>query len=252
MHSIGRAFVCVALLASGIPGCGDESPAPLEPAGPAPLSGELVSNCQSWPEQDFSKDTMTTIRTLMAVGDAAADFELLDLSGNPVRLSTLLRTRPVLLVLGSTTCPRYQENLPVLNELVNQPYDDSSTFGERFHFVHVYIVEAHPKAPDASPYSGVVSELFYSDVRQSHTYADRKAIAERIGSRLQGPQTMLVDGLDPDGIVNPVWCTYGTAPNATYIIDQEGLVRMALNYAFGTILERDMRAVLDELDAPTP
>jgi peroxiredoxin len=43
------------------------------------------------------------IVTGLAAGDRAVEFELLDLDGNPTRLSDLLREKPVLLVLGSFT-----------------------------------------------------------------------------------------------------------------------------------------------------
>jgi hypothetical protein len=40
-------------------------------------------------------------------------------------------------------------------------------------------------------------------------------------------QIQVIDAMDSDGLINPVWCTYGPAPNSTYIIWQDGIIRFA-------------------------
>ena len=62
---------------------------------------------------------------------------------------------------------------------------------------------------------------------QAKTYEDRLANARLTRPLVTGNQLYLVDDLKRDGLVNPVWCTYGTAPNPTYVIDRDGTVVLA-------------------------
>jgi hypothetical protein len=94
------------LLLSGLAGCGEEEGLvgldPHPPAGPV-LSEDLSSNCYRWPGGPFTKQNFAYVHTSMAPGELAVDFELEDVEGNSYRLSELLLTKPVLLVLGSFT-----------------------------------------------------------------------------------------------------------------------------------------------------
>jgi len=105
---------------------------------------------------------------------------------------------------------------------------DGTTLADHVRFVHVYVVEAHPMDPDPSPYTGTVWQLEYSDVPQARTYEARVANARLTRPLVTGNQLYLVDDLNRDGRVNPVWCTYGTAPNPTYVIGRDGIVVLAL------------------------
>jgi hypothetical protein len=106
---------------------------------------------------------------------------------------------------------------------VIKAFDGQSSFGERVHIVHAYIVEAHPKGPDPGPFAGVVSEARFSTKRQARTYAERVGAARDMEALLMGPQRMLVDDLD--GVAtNPFWCTYGTCANCTFLVRQDGVI----------------------------
>ncbi len=80
-----------------LPGDGRDAASALLP------ESDLSTGCYGWPEQDFSPDNHAVIGVLGHVGDPAVDFTLLDIDGTPHRLSELLESRPVLLVLGSYT-----------------------------------------------------------------------------------------------------------------------------------------------------
>ena len=71
-------------------------------AGLAPAS-ELQSNCLNWPEQDISQSNSARLMTSLGEGEPAVDFTLQDVDGRAYTLSDLLRTKPVLLVLGGFT-----------------------------------------------------------------------------------------------------------------------------------------------------
>ena len=114
--------------------------------------------------------------------------------------------------------------MPDLNELAKLAYDDTSTYADHIHFVHLYVIEPHPQAPDVSPYTGRVWEATYSTKPQSLTYDERVATAQEIEQLLEGNQIILVDDLTPGQLNNPVWCTYGPCPNCAYLIRQDGVI----------------------------
>jgi hypothetical protein len=140
--------------------------------------------------------------------------------------------------------------VPGLNVLAAKSYDAETRFSDRVHFVHVYAVEPHPKAPDPAPHVGVVAEdPVYSVVRQPRTYDDRLVNAAMVRPLITGNQIQLVDALDPQGLINPVWCTYGASPNATYLIGSDGIIRLASTWTGTVDLEAAIRALLEEENA---
>ena len=94
------------LLLAGLSGCGEEGGITLpgaSPPEPPVLSQDVSSHCYRWPEATFTKLNFAYVYTSMAPGEQAVDFELQDVEGKPYRLSELLITKPVLLILGSFT-----------------------------------------------------------------------------------------------------------------------------------------------------
>jgi hypothetical protein len=133
--------------------------------------------------------------------------------------------------------------VPALNSLAAKPFDTTTTFADRISFVHIYVVEPHPKAPEVSPYSGNVWEAQYSTKIQPHTYEQRCANARDTGALVTGRQLMLVDALTP-GANNPVWCTYGTCPNCAFLIRQDGTVDTVHTWFNAASMESAMRTLL--------
>lgn len=88
----------------------------------------------------------------------------------------------------------------------------------------MYILEPHPKSPDLSPYSANVSESSYSTKYQPVTYENRVANATDMAGHLDNTQLLLVDDMYPLQRNNPMWCTYGPAPNSGYLISMTGKV----------------------------
>jgi hypothetical protein len=236
-------YVLLSLVLLFVFGCGADISNPVStteverpPDDPGSLSDALVSNLFDWPATPFGRGNSATIETFLTKGDVAVDFTLDDLEGSEWTLSELLKTGPVLLLPGSYTCPVYQARIPELNELFVDLLPDGRSFGEAVHFVHVYVVEAHPKLPDPTPYkSWTDSDLpvggeegqdnyAYSIVGQAYSYAERVASARRLNDRIYGDQVRLVDELTPHGLNNPIWGTYGTAPDAGYLIGRDGTI----------------------------
>jgi hypothetical protein len=114
-----------------------------------------------------------------------------------------------------------------LNELAREPFDETRTYGDVVHFLHVYIIEPHPLGPDPSPYGGEVRELVYSTIQQPCTYEERLQAAADLEAMIEGDQILVVDELDPACHVNPIWCTYGPTANGAFLIRQDGIIDVA-------------------------
>jgi hypothetical protein len=67
------------------------------------LSGALRGNCFNWPEEEFTPTHKANVKTSLAEGAIAVDFTLKDPHGASHSLSSLLATKPVLLVFGAFT-----------------------------------------------------------------------------------------------------------------------------------------------------
>jgi len=63
---------------------------------------ELAPGCYEWTVSG-SRPTSVDYRMPMEEGDPAIDFTLEDLDGQPHTLSTLLKSRPVVMVMGAFT-----------------------------------------------------------------------------------------------------------------------------------------------------
>ena len=109
-------------------------------------------------------------------------------------------------------------------------------YGSRVSFVLVYVVDPHPLHPDPSPYSGAVWEFGYSKFRQARTFGERLDYANNV-STLGVFDEVLADGLQTTAptassssllkMNNPLWCSWGPAPNAAWIIGKDGSVVLA-------------------------
>lgn len=113
--------------------------------------------------------------------------------------------------------------MPALNELAAKAVDETATYADKVHFVHIYVIEPHPRSQDVSPYTGRVWEVdTYSTKSQPMTYGERVANAQDMVPLIEGNQLLLIDDLVPGQRTNPLWCTYGPAPNSAYLIRQDG------------------------------
>jgi hypothetical protein len=78
------------------------------------------------------------------------------------------------------------------------------------------------------------------------TYDGRVALADEIEALLEGNQLMLVDELTPEQRNNPLWCSYGPAPNSGYLIDQTGKLRVVNVWIDVNEMEETIDAILAE------
>ena len=151
------------------------------------------------------------------VGDTVADFTLFTMHGDSFRLSEALSNgKPVLLVNGNYTCPRYRDKHVDLEAMADFYGSDLSVYV-------VYTVEAHP-INDPSPYSGTVwvtNENYKDNILfpQPKTYGERLGIATQMAAEMAITVPILIDGP-----CNPWWSHFGPAPNNAYLIEPNGTV----------------------------
>jgi hypothetical protein len=150
------------------------------------------------------------------VGGPAADFQLFDMQGNAFHLGTVLMEKPVLMIAGSYTCPRFRDMIPVIDSIQTLYADQLST-------VIIYTVEAHPHI-DISPYFGVVNTQ-QTNINQGILYQQPVTHGERlqVANEMLAAMPISVPVL-MDGPCNEWWEYYGPAPNIAYLISTDGLI----------------------------
>lgn len=148
-------------------------------------------------------------------GDPAPRFELRDLNGQRIALDDLLGTRPVVLQLGSHTCPVYRYRRFWMERI----YRD---FSDQVEFLLIYTTEAHPVGSN-SPYveREWVPTINRESSRWPQTTSDenRTQHAKKSREQLEIVLPMVVDNLD-----NQVWQAYGRAPSPAFVLDPQGQV----------------------------
>ena len=142
------------------------------------------------------------LRTGLAPGCQAPDFELASTDGRRVRLSDLCG-QAVLLHFVSYTCPVTRGGVTTMREL-------HGVYGDRVQFVEVLVRQAHP-GERHGPYHSYEQKL--DDAR---SYKHEESI----------PWTVLVDDLD-----GTVQVAYGGLAAAVYLIDSRGIVAFCGTWA---------------------
>lgn len=151
-------------------------------------------------------------------GESAPNFRLKTLDGRRAELAQYLGKQPVVLEMGSYTCPIFRQKHPALEDLYVK-YRNQATF------LVIYTTEAHPQG-DSSPYSG--REWVTSDnqrrgilYRQPMTESDRRNLADKARRDLGINVPIAIDDMQ-----NSAWKAYGSAPNAVYLIGADGQIKL--------------------------
>lgn len=150
-----------------------------------------------------------------ALGASAPALDAVDLEGHAVTLADL-QGRPLVLQLGSYTCPVFR-NRRFAMRAVRAKWQD------RVNFLVLYTQEAHPVG-SPSPYRDaewvpLINRLTRATTRQPTDLDERLAQARLARSRLRGTEYYLVDLMDNAG-----WQAFGRASAAAFVIDRAGRV----------------------------
>lgn len=211
---------------------------PAAPTGPRP-EAELTESCFSWPDQEFSRNNHAEVELKLETGARAVDFTLESTKGDRFHLAERLAQKPVLLVQGSWTCPRFQEERAGLEATFQR-------FKNDIDMAIVYNIEAHPGAGDPSPYKGRNWTAEFSDRGQPKSFVDRLRNAREIAR--DSSMTVLVDRLEPNN-ANPFWCTYGTCAGCSWLIAKDGTIAAAHRWHDKPTMEASIEALLAQTAA---
>lgn len=173
-------------------------------------------------------------------GEAAPDFALETVDGETVRLSEVVGDRPVVLQVGSRSCPVFRYRRFGMEEL-------RAELRGRVTFLVVYSREAHPVG-SKSPYTEgewdlAINRMTGVRLDDPTSYEGRLDRARESGDVLGIEGFLLVDGMD-----DRVWRLYGAAPSPAYVIDRSG--RVVLRQAW--VDPKEIRQTLDRLLARPP
>ena len=144
-----------------------------------------------------------------AVGDVTPDFTLKILgSDTTVKLSEQYAQKPVVLTLGSYTCPPYRNALEGIEKLYKEQKEDCI-------FLFVYIREAHAsdgRVSRANEYQNI-------NILQHTTLGERSTAAKFCQGKINITMPILIDTMD-----NSTEQLFGGWPNRTYLIDKDGKI----------------------------
>lgn len=173
------------------------------------------------------------------LGDKAPNFVLHTLSGESIELDTLVGDKPIVLQLGSHTCPVYRYRRFGMKSLYER-------YQEQVHFLLIYTLEAHPVG-SASPYSDKEWVSLWNRipgvlVRQHANYQQRVEQALRSRTELADfyRYPYLVDTID-----NQIWRQYGSAASPAYVIDREGKIVLRQAWVNPREIERSLTGLLN-------
>ena len=204
------------------------------------LSVVLSSACESLFPLEAGEELPDFYRQSPATGAPVPDLTVYELQGEPVNIASLIGERPLVVQLGSYSCPVFRYRRFYLRPL-------REAYAGRVDFVVLYTLEAHPVGA-ISPYADrewVPRSNRFFGIRgdQPITLDARLERARWARERMQSNARFLVDGME-----NQAWQALGAAPAAAFVIDREG--RVVLRQPW--VDPAGIAATLDELLADEP
>ena len=176
--------------------------------------------------------------TAPAESAPAPDFELVDIDGDKVALHDLVGEKPIVVQLGSYSCPVFRYRRFDMQELQRE-------FAGRVGFVVVYTQEAHP-VDSINPYADRVWNPWINKIARVNV-PEHKSARQR---RAQASATFDIVGLDSrflvDGMDNAVWRQYGAAPSAAYVLDLQGKIYLRQPWVYPKEIRKALNEILAE------
>jgi tetratricopeptide (TPR) repeat protein len=146
---------------------------------------------------------------LLAVGSAAPAFTLRRAGSTAtLSLADLRKSKPLVLVFGSYTCPKFRFDSAALNDLYNRYHD-------RAEFLLVYVQEAHSDAE----WQSTINEREKVALAPAKNYEQKDQYAITCSRKLPVKYPAVVDGLE-----RAVEKAYGAWPSAVYVINPNGRI----------------------------
>ena len=163
------------------------------------------------------------------VGHPAPDVTLRGADGREFRLSSL-RGRPLVLMIGSYTCPQLRHGAPEVNRLYER-YKDAARF------LMAYIREAHP---DGEAWQSTINRregVRLPEARSVPEQAEHAALCRR---ELKIPYEVALDGLD-----GKAEAAFSAFPSRVFVIDARGTVTFSSALDVETLRPEALEAALE-------
>jgi len=109
-------------------------------------------------------------------------------------------------------------------------------YGEEVNFINIYTIDAHP-AGSTSPYSDGEWTGRFSTDKEGNPVGQPLTYQERVE---QASKTVIEAEID-----NPVWCTYGPAPNIAYFIGTDGKIIAKQGWYDPELMEREILSFIE-------
>ncbi|MBL8892865.1 MAG: deiodinase family protein [Planctomycetaceae bacterium] len=139
------------------------------------------------------------------VGEQGGDFTLKTLKGEEVNLAKWCSEKPVVLIFGNFTCGPFRAQAGNLERLFDR-------YREQFHFLVVYVREAHP----SDGWAMRRNESADIKLPQPTKYPERVAVAQQCQNLMGSKIPLVVDEMD-----DPVGRQYSGMPSRLYLLDAE-------------------------------
>lgn len=159
-----------------------------------------------------------------------------DAAGREVRLADAIGDKPVVLQLGSRSCPVFRYRRFGMQKLQRE-------LAGRVDFLVLYTQEAHPVG-SPSPYSDEEWDLWINRLtgvrmRPAMTVEERRERAVDTMQRLDLDAAVLVDGMD-----DAAWRAFGAAPSPAFVLDTDGQVVLRQVWVDPAELRQTLRRLL--------
>lgn len=169
-------------------------------------------------------------------GSEVPDVVVYDAAGREARLADVIGRRPVVLQLGSRSCPVFRYRRFGMQKLQRE-------FAGRIDFLVLYTQEAHPVG-SPSPYSDAEWDLWINRLtgvrlEATTTLEERRERAADTVQRLDLDASVLVDGMD-----DTAWRAFGAAPSPAFVLDTDGRVVLRQVWVDPAGIRRVLRRLL--------
>lgn len=151
-----------------------------------------------------------------AIGDLLPDVAVVDSSGETVQLRSIVGDKPLLIRVGSHSCPVYRYRRFDMADLHEK-------YAGQVAFVTLYTLEAHPEG-SISPYRDYewnpwINKLTGVRVDQPDSLATRLQRATWSATELENPDRILTDTM-----TDAAWKSLGGAPSPAFVVDRAGRI----------------------------
>ena len=175
-----------------------------------------MAACQMLFPTKPGKDLQHFSRQAPQQGAALPNLQIVTLDGEPRQLSEFVNGKPLVLQLGSHSCPVYRYRRFGMNALQRE-------FDGEVDFLTIYTIEAHPDGSE-SPYRDgewltAINRVTGVRVTQPRTLTERVQQASFSISELGTPNPVVIDEMH-----NAAWNIFGAAPSPAYVVDARGQI----------------------------